>query len=126
MLNKYDAVPMVAVKDLAVARRFYEKILGFELVKTEGDDVLQFKTGRTLFGVYRSAYAGTNKATAMMFDVGKELVPLVTDLRKKDVSFLHYDDLPGMKRDGDLHLAGDAKLAWFRDPDGNILSLMGN
>jgi catechol 2,3-dioxygenase-like lactoylglutathione lyase family enzyme len=125
MLKTYDAVPMVAVKDLAVARRFYEKILGFEVVKTEADDVIQFKTGKTLFGVYRSSFAGTNKATSMMWDVGKELVPLVTELRNKDVSFLHYDDLPGMKRDGDLHLAGDQKLAWFRDPDGNILSLMG-
>jgi hypothetical protein len=49
----------------------------------------------------------------------------VTDLRKKDVPFMHYDDLPGMKREGDLHIAGDRKFAWFKDPDGNVLALMG-
>ena len=29
-----------------------------------------------------------------------------------------------MKREGDVHVAGDMKVAWFKDPDGNIHSLM--
>jgi catechol 2,3-dioxygenase-like lactoylglutathione lyase family enzyme len=125
MLNDYDAVPMVAVKDLGVARRFYEQLLGFAVVKAEGDDVLQLQTGKSPITLYRSSYAGTNKATALTWDVGKELTSVISELRKKDVPFMHYD-LPGMTRDGDIHTSGDRKFAWFRDPDGNILAVMGS
>jgi catechol 2,3-dioxygenase-like lactoylglutathione lyase family enzyme len=123
MLNAYDAVPMLAVKDLQVARRFYEKTLGFSVVSTEAD-LFQLKTGKTLLTVYQSSFAGTNKATAVTWDVGSELTSLIAELRKKDVPFMHYD-LPGMTRDGDIHISGDHKLAWFRDPDGNLLALIG-
>ena len=43
----------------------------------------------------------------------------------KGVSFEHYDDLPDMTRKGDTHVAGPMKLAWFKDPAGNILGLEG-
>jgi hypothetical protein len=32
--------------------------------------------------------------------------------------------LPQTKREGDVHVAGEHKIAWFKDPDGNILSVM--
>ena len=41
----------------------------------------------------------------------------------KGVSFEHYD-LPGTAREGDVHLLGSLKAAWFKDPDGNILNLV--
>jgi catechol 2,3-dioxygenase-like lactoylglutathione lyase family enzyme len=125
MLNSYDAVPMVAVKDLAIARRFYEQTLGLTVTGAEGDQVLQLKTGKTTFVIYRSDFAGTNKATALTWDVGGELVKLVAGLRQKDVPFMHYD-LPGLTRDGDIHVGAGRKLAWIKDPDGNILGLMGS
>ncbi len=124
MLNDYDAVTMVAVKDLGVARRFYEQTLGLATVGTENPEVVQFKTGKTTVTVYRSSFAGTNKATTLTWDVGKELVPLAAELRKKDVPFMHYD-MPNLVREGDIHIAGDRKMVWIKDPDGNILGLMG-
>jgi hypothetical protein len=39
-------------------------------------------------------------------------------------SFEHYD-LPGTTRDGDIHHAGEVKMAWFKDPSGNILEING-
>jgi hypothetical protein len=30
-----------------------------------------------------------------------------------------------MTRKGDVHIAGKSKAAWFKDPDGNILALVG-
>ena len=45
------------------------------------------------------------------------------DLKDKGVSFEHYE-LPGLERQGDLYVAEGMKTAWFKDPDGNILSLM--
>ena len=37
--------------------------------------------------------------------------------------FEHYDDMPGVTRDGDIHRAGDMQVAWWKDPAGNILSV---
>ena len=72
--------------------------------------------------VYRSPYAGTNKATAVTF-VAEEVDDLVRTLRGRGVTFEHYD-LPKMTRQGDIHVAGPMKTAWFKDPDGNIFSLV--
>jgi hypothetical protein len=44
-------------------------------------------------------------------------------LKAKGVSFEHYD-LPGLTVQGDLHVGQGIKVAWFKDPDGNILSLV--
>jgi hypothetical protein len=39
------------------------------------------------------------------------------------VTFEHYD-MPGVTREGDVHAAGNRKIAWFKDPDGNILCIV--
>jgi len=39
------------------------------------------------------------------------------------VTFDHYE-IPGMELDGDIHVGGGVKIAWFKDPDGNILNLV--
>jgi hypothetical protein len=39
------------------------------------------------------------------------------------VTFEHYD-MPQMMRLGDIHVAGPMKTAWFKDPDGNIFSIV--
>ena len=44
-------------------------------------------------------------------------------LRAKGVTFEHYD-MPGLKLEGDIHVAGPTKVAWFKDPDGNILNII--
>jgi hypothetical protein len=33
-------------------------------------------------------------------------------------------DMPDITREGDLHIAGDMKVAWFKDPNGNILNIV--
>ena len=39
------------------------------------------------------------------------------------MSFERYDDLPGLSREGDVYRAGSFRVAWFKDPAGNILSI---
>ncbi len=48
---------------------------------------------------------------------------LVRSLKGRGVTFEHYD-VPKMTRQGDVHVAGPMKAAWFKDPDGNIFSLV--
>ena len=121
MLSEKDAVATVAVKNLESARKFYEQTLGLTKVM-ENEEVLAFKSGRSTLFVYRSQYAGTNKATAVTW-VTDEVEDIVKTLKARGVSFEHYD-LPNMTRQGDLHVAGTMKTAWFKDPDGNIFSLV--
>ena len=121
MLSDNDAIATIAVKDLETAKQFYEGTLSLTKVM-ENEEVLAFKAGKSTLFVYRSQFAGTNKATAVTF-VAQEVDDLVRTLRDRGVKFEHYD-LPRMTRQGDIHVAGPMKTAWFKDPDGNILSLV--
>src|SRR3954468_19416788 len=123
MLADHDAVAMIAVKDLAVARRFYEGVLGLEPVDAQGEELVVFRSGATVVNVYRSQYAGTNRATAVTWAVGDDVDRLVEALKAKGVTFEHYD-MPGMTREGDVHVGGPIRVAWFKDPDGSILSIV--
>src|SRR5690348_15449740 len=123
MLANIDAAANLAVKDLRTAKSFYQDTLGLEEADTEGDEVIVFKSGNTLLNVYRSKFAGTNKATAVTWAVGDRLDELVRTLKSKGVKFEHYE-MPGMKQEGDVYTHGDMRVAWFKDPDGNILNLI--
>ena len=123
MLHDKDVMATVAVKDIKAARKFYEGTLGLKAVESQEQGVLAFKTGGSSLLVYESQYAGTNKATAVTWSVGAAVADLVRALGAKGVVFEHYD-FPGTTRQGDLHVAGGMKVAWFKDPDGNIHSLI--
>jgi catechol 2,3-dioxygenase-like lactoylglutathione lyase family enzyme len=122
MLRDTDAVATLAVKDLGVAAKFYEGTLGLSQVDAEGDEVIVYESGDTTINVYKSSFAGTNKATAVTWTV-EDVDDEVRKLKGKGVKFEHYD-LPDTKREGDVHVSGDIKVAWFKDPDGNILSVV--
>ena len=123
MLSNTDAVANLAVKDLEVAKKFYEGTLGLKPVAAEGHELIVFRSGNSTLNVYRSKYAGTNQATAVTWVVGDQVENVVKSLKAKGVKFEHYD-LPGMTRMGDIHVGGDMKVAWFKDPDGNILNVV--
>jgi len=122
MIADKDAIAMIAVKDLAAAGKFYEGVLGLEKLDSPEEQVLVFRSGSTRLNVYQSQYAGTNKATSVMWNVGSEIETVAAKLKAKGVKFEHYD-LPGMTLEGDVHVGGHMKVAWFRDADGNILSI---
>ena len=121
MLGDKDAVANVAVKDLDVATKFYRNTLGLTPVHQEGKELVVFRSGTTEINVYRSDYAGTNKATAVTWTVD-DVNDEVAALKTKGVVFEHYD-MPGMTREGDVHEGHGMKVAWFKDPDGNILAV---
>lgn len=122
MLSNRDAVANVAVKNVQAAKKFYEGTLGLKQVDAEGSELIVFESGTTKLNVYESKEAGTNKATAVTWAVD-DVESEVNALKAKGVKFEHYD-LPGLKRQGDVHVGGDMKVAWFKDPDGNILNIV--
>ena len=124
MLKDRNSSAVVAVKDIARAGAFYGDILGLEPLN-EGPgqaNVLVFKTGATRLVVYESEFAGTSQANAVVWGMDGDLVDTVKTLKARGVVFEHYD-MPGVTLNGDIHEAGPAKMAWFKDPDGNILHI---
>ena len=65
MLENRNAIANIAVRNLDTARKFYAGTLGLKAVDAEGEELIVFKSGNTVLNVYRSQYAGTNKATAV-------------------------------------------------------------
>ncbi len=122
MLEHANATTMLAVKDLDRARQFYEGVLGLAPVGPEDPEVQMYHTGDSRLAVYVSQYAGTNRATALTWEIDS-VEDTVRDLKGRGVEFEHYD-LPETTRKGDVHVSGPMKNAWFKDPDGNILGIM--
>jgi len=123
MLGDRSATATVAVKDLETARKFYEGKLGLKRTGPEDPEFLLYTTGKTQLFVYQSEYAGTNQATGVTWEAGPRFDELVRGLGAKGVKFERYD-LPGTTREGDVHVTGEMKVVWFKDPDGNIHSLV--
>jgi catechol 2,3-dioxygenase-like lactoylglutathione lyase family enzyme len=123
MLGDKKAMATIAVRKIPAARTFYEGKLGLEPTDTQESGVVGYKSGNSEVLVYESQYAGTNKATAATWVVGEELENIVRTLKGKGVAFEHYD-LPDTTRKDDIHVSGKTKVAWLKDPDGNILSLV--
>ena len=123
MLGKKEAAATIAVKDLAAARKFYEGKLGLKVTDEQGEEALTFESGSSTVLVYRSQFAGTNKATAVNWLVGDDLDKIVAGLKERGIAFERYD-MPEMSHRGDIHVAGELEVAWFKDPDGNIIALM--
>jgi catechol 2,3-dioxygenase-like lactoylglutathione lyase family enzyme len=122
MFGDKTAAATIPVKDIKAARRFYEDTLGLKLNGTEGPSVRTYRTGGSTLLVYESKFAGTNKATAATWFVGKDVDGIVRDLKAKGVTFEHYD-MPDTRLEGDVHVSGERRVAWLKDPDGNILAL---
>ena len=123
MLADSTAVANVAVKDLDVAKRFYSETLGLPEIGRQMDELVIYRSGNSTLNVYRSEFAGTNKATAVTWAMGDAFDRTIEALKAKGVRFERYD-MPGAKMDGDVHVFGDMRIVWFKDPDGNLLNLV--
>ncbi|MBA3750168.1 MAG: VOC family protein [Nitrosopumilus sp.] len=124
MLGDKDAAANIAVKNLETAKKFYEDTLGLRQIGSEGQEVIVFRSGNSTINVYQSQYAGTNQATAVTWVVGENIEDMVKALKANGVMFEHYDDIPDTTQEGDIYINGNMKVAWFKDPDGNILNLI--
>src|SRR5918992_659387 len=93
MLKDQDAAATVAVKDINVAKKFYEGTLGLNVSNSEERGVVEYTSGNSKLLVYESQFAGTNQATAVTWGVD-QIERVVQDLKGKGVAFEHYD-FPG-------------------------------
>jgi catechol-2,3-dioxygenase len=110
----------IPAKDIDSTRKFYESVLGLEIIR-ESPAGITYRTGDSFLDLYPTQFAGTAQHTLGGFVV-RDLVAAMAELREKGVTFEEYD-MPGLKTvDGIADLDGE-KGAWFKDPEGNILSV---
>lgn len=122
MLSDFVPIPTLAVADLDRARRYYEGTLGFAPGPDTAGGVM-YAAGGSSFLVYPSSYAGTNKATALSFQIPEGAFDAeVADLRARGVEFQTFD-AEGLTWDDGVATFDGTRSAWFEDPDGNILNV---
>ena len=115
MLADWSLGTTIPAKDLDGSRRFYEDVLGAQVV-TEDPGGIIYRSGDSYFSLYPTEFAGTAQHTLGAFMVG-DVEAAVADLRGKGVSFEEYD-LPGLKTVNGIAELGGSKGAWFKDPEG--------
>jgi catechol 2,3-dioxygenase-like lactoylglutathione lyase family enzyme len=122
-LKEYRCGAGAAVSDMKRARDFYERVLGLVPGTDTGDNVGYPCGGDTQINVYASPNAGTAKFTIAGFDVD-DIETVVEELAQQGVTFEQYNQPPIVTdAQGIAHFEGGAKVAYFKDPDGNILSV---
>jgi catechol 2,3-dioxygenase-like lactoylglutathione lyase family enzyme len=117
-LNK--VVTFVATTNSQKARKFYEESLGLRFVSDDGF-ALVFDIDGTMLRIAKVPDFRPATFTVLGWEVS-DIEKSVTELNARGVSFERF---PGMPQDGlgIWSAPGGAKVAWFKDPDGNILSL---
>jgi len=122
MLQDSPMYAYIPAKDVTRARKFYEDKVGLK-PKQElyGGVVYDFAKGTSCF-LYPTPNAGTSKASQAFWQV-KDIEREVRELKARGVQFEEYD-MPGMKLVNSIATSGDAKAAWFKDSEGNIMALV--
>jgi predicted enzyme related to lactoylglutathione lyase len=112
----------IPVKDVARARKFYEEKLGFKpKQEIEGGVVYEFGKGTAGF-LYPTENAGTSRASQAFWQVD-DIEREVAELKRRGVQFEDYD-MPDMQKRSSIFIGGGAKVAWFKDTEGNILAVV--
>lgn len=123
MLKDSIAFSGFSVNDIAAARAFYSQTLGLEV--TQKDDILTLHiAGGYEVVIYPKPNHVPATYTTLNFPVPK-IEPAVEGLKARGVNFEIYTDGP-YKTDekGILRHSGGPVIAWFKDPAGNILSVL--
>ncbi|HEX3266260.1 MAG TPA: VOC family protein [Candidatus Limnocylindrales bacterium] len=111
----------LAAVDLARARAWYAEKLGWEPSR-EPDGTLVYEVFGSAFTVFETPNAGTAKNTVMSWNV-PDVSTEVTRLRARGVQFEEYDFGEYKTVDGVMADPEGGKTAWFKDSEGNIISL---
>lgn len=122
MLNAAPVTTILPVKDMQRARQFYEQRLGLKGVgfAADGNFVLAC-SGNAMIALITKPEGTKAQHTALSFEV-EDVMSEIKDLKQRGVVFADYD-LPGLKTVDHVCVLGSDKIAWFEDPEGNILCL---
>jgi catechol 2,3-dioxygenase-like lactoylglutathione lyase family enzyme len=120
-LGRYDIIGFISIVDVARARDFYRETLGLRLVSEEPPFALVFEANGIMLRLGMAKQLPPALGTVLGWQV-PDIHATVKDLELAGVRFERYGQL---KQDelGIWTAPTGAKVAWFKDPDGNILSI---
>jgi len=120
MLSKENLKAFVPTTRPKEAKSFYRDILGLKFL-SEDNYALEFDANGTLLRVAIVPKLTPHPFTILGWNV-KDIVSLIKELNSKNITFERYDFL---KQDdvGIWTSPNGSRVAWFKDPDGNLLSL---
>jgi catechol 2,3-dioxygenase-like lactoylglutathione lyase family enzyme len=120
-LSGYDLMAFVNICNVEAAKKFYRDTLGLRLVAEQLPFGLDFDANGTTLRLAVNQKISPVPGTVMGWRV-PDIDIAVADLRNAGVRFEHFQGL-SQNEDGVWTTPTGAKVAWFKDPDGNILSL---
>jgi len=119
-MNKSKVISFVATQNPAKALKFYAKTLGLKLISDDPFAIV-FDVNGTMLRVQKVHELLPAGHTVLGWQV-PDIHARIKDLTKKGVRFERYDGL-GQDESGVWAAPSGAQVAWFKDPDGNTLSL---
>jgi catechol 2,3-dioxygenase-like lactoylglutathione lyase family enzyme len=120
MLDTNQAFSSFSVDNLQTAREFYSQTLGLKV--SESPEGLEMHPGETSVFVYPKPNHQPANFTVLNFLV-EDIDRVVDDLKQKGISFEQYEGSIKTDEKG-IHRNGGPAIAWFKDPAGNILSVV--
>ena len=121
MLTNDKVMAFLATRDGARARVFYETTLGLPVV-SDDDFALALDAGGTMLRVQKVGELAPHPFTALGWEV-TDIAATIDTLHARGVVFARF---PGLEQDDRgvwVSPSSGARIAWFKDPDGNVLSL---
>jgi catechol 2,3-dioxygenase-like lactoylglutathione lyase family enzyme len=123
MFNPNQAFSSFAVKDLQQAKQFYSGLLELEVTENEMGLLELQLAPQTRVLIYPKPNHTPATFTVLNFPVD-HVEKAVADLRNRGIRFEVYQE-PGLSTDADgIFRGGGPLIAWFKDPSGNILSVL--
>ncbi|MDB5187097.1 MAG: hypothetical protein JWM07_569 [Candidatus Saccharibacteria bacterium] len=120
MLVDSTIFPTIAVSDITKAKEFYGMKLGLKEADEHPQGVT-YQCGTGKLFIYQSPTAGTSQSTCAAWNVD-DVANAVKELTKHGIKFQKYE-MPNVEVHGYVYALGTQQAAWFKDPDGNILSI---
>jgi catechol 2,3-dioxygenase-like lactoylglutathione lyase family enzyme len=120
MLASNKIIGFIAITDVKGSRVFYETKLGLDFVSDDAFATV-FRSGGTMIRLQKVEKLEPKHFTVLGWEV-PDIKSIAAELSARGVMFERYQ---GMEQDdlGIWRAPGGAKIAWFKDPDGNVLSL---
>ena len=122
MLGESRAYSGFSVSDIPAAKRFYEETLGVEVTEQHGMLTLHLAGDRPTL-VYPKDGHEPASFTILNFPV-PDIEAAVGALAERGVSFERYEGTPMETDEKGIFRGGGPLIAWFRDPAGNVLSVI--
>jgi len=119
MLGSHKLVAFIPTRNSTTAKSFYMDVLGLRLV-SEDQFAIVFDANGTMLRVTQAPEFKPHPFTILGWQV-PDIAKAVAEMSSKGIHFEHFK-LPGQDERGIWAVSG-ARVAWFKDPDGNLLSV---